>query len=88
MTLARIFPKLPSFLRSRITTRPSSCKPTAAKSPLALTENWRGFMPPAGARWALDSFPVAWSMVQTMRASEGSVALLFGSKLGIWKLAT
>jgi hypothetical protein len=27
-------------------------------------------------------------MVQTMRASEGSVVLFFGSKLGIWKLAT
>ncbi len=58
-TCATKFPKLPSLFLSIITTRPSSCSPTAARVPALLTDNWRGFIPPAGEHWALYSLPVA-----------------------------
>jgi len=68
-----------------ITTRLSSCSPTAARVPSLFTENWRGKEPPAGASWWNSSSPVRGSMIQLCSVSEGISVLLVGSKLGMSK---
>jgi hypothetical protein len=74
--------------RSITTTRPSDCNPTAARVPFLLTENCLGKRPPAGASCLKVKFPVAWSIAQTWRVSDGILVLLVGSKLGISKVET
>lgn len=79
-------PHVPSStLRAIMATLAPYCRPTAASEPSLLTENWRGYEPPAGASSSKVSAPVAGSMIQLCSESEAISVLLEGSQLGMLK---